>query len=94
MAELSSFKAIVRGRVTGIGFRAFTGKQAESLGLTGYVRNIPGERAVEVEAEGDKAGLEALISRLKVGPSPARVSGVEVTWREYSGKYPDFSIRV
>jgi acylphosphatase len=63
------------------------------LGLTGYVRNLPGGRALEVQAEGDKARLERLIEHLKMGPPGARVERVETNWAEPSGAYADFTIR-
>ena len=93
MADLALIKVTVHGQVKGIGFRAFTREQAKALGLTGYVRNQPGENAVEIEAEGEKARLEKLIAYLKVGPPLARVERVEVNWSEYTGQYADFSVR-
>jgi acylphosphatase len=93
MADLALIKATVHGRVKGIGFRAFVRAQARALRLSGYVRNLPDENTVEIEAEGEKTNLERLVSYLRVGPSLARVKGVEVNWSEYTGQYSDFSIR-
>lgn len=93
MADLASVKVIVYGQVQGVYFRAFTSRHAEELGLTGYVRNLPGGGAVEVEAEGERNKLERLIDHLKVGPPRAMVEKVETVWSEYSGTYSDFSIR-
>ena len=92
MADLASIKATVSGRVTGIGFRANVKVTAQRLGLTGYVRNLPGGNAVEVEAEGERSGLEKLSRYLSKGPPLAKVDTAEITWSGYSGKYPDFSI--
>ena len=94
MANLALVRVTVHGRVKGIGFRAFTQEQAEALGLSGYARNLPGERAVEIEAEGEKARLEKLLAYLRVGPDMAKVERVEVSWAEYTGRYSDFSIRL
>ena len=93
MADLGSVQAIVYGRVQGVFFRDFVSKQANRLGLTGYVRNRRGEEAVEVHAEGERKQLEELISHLEVGPPAAKVEGVETSWSEYSGSYSRFSIR-
>lgn len=93
MGELASVKVTVSGRVTGIGFRAFVRAQALALGLTGYVRNLPGGKAVEVEAEGERASLETLIAYLRRGPPLARVERLEVDWVAYSRKYKSFSVR-
>jgi len=93
MAELASVQAIVYGRVQGVFFRDFVSKRATELGLTGYVRNLPGREAVEVQAEGERKQLERLISHLKVGPPAAKVEEVVINWSEYTGSYSRFSIR-
>ena len=93
MTDLTSVKIVVSGRVQGVYFRAFTYHRAKQLGLTGYVRNVPGGKAVEVQAEGEKDKLEELINSLRKGPAGARVEMVETDWAEYTGSYPDFSIR-
>ena len=92
MTDLSSVQAIVYGYVQGVLFRDFVSKRATELGLTGYVRNLPGG-SVEVNAEGRKKQLEKLIGYLKVGPPIAEVDKVVVNWSEYTGNYPRFSIR-
>ena len=92
-AEMASFLAIIKGRVQGVFFRAFTSKVARSLGLKGYVRNLPLGDAVEVYAEGDKGKLEELIRYLKIGPPGAQVDKIDVNWASYSGKFTNFEIR-
>ncbi len=87
---LASLQATVTGRVHGVYFRAFVEQQARSLGLTGYVKNVPG--AVEVEAEGDRAKLEQLVDSLHQGPRMARVEKVTVRWGKYRGLFPDFAV--
>ena len=93
MTELASARVIVYGYVQGVFFRAFASKQATELGLTGYVRNLSGGEAVEVNAEGEREKLQELIGYLKVGPPAARVEKVETNWSDYSGSYPGFGIR-
>ena len=93
MCDLAALRAIVYGRVQGVYFRAFTSKHATELGLTGYVRNLPDGRGVEVQAEGEKDRLEKLIGRLEVGPPAAQVTEVVTDWTEYRGSYTGFSIR-
>ncbi len=93
MTDLASLHAIVYGRVQGVYFRVFTSRHATELGLTGYARNLPGGKTVEVQAEGERNKLERLIEHLKVGPPGARVEKVETNWAEYTGSYSVFSIR-
>ncbi len=93
MSDLAALKVKVHGLVQGVFFRAFAQEQATKLGLTGYVRNLPAEEAVEVWAEGDRAKLEMLIGYLKLGPPRARVTKVITNWSEYTGSYSGFGIR-
>ena len=93
MTDLASVRVIVYGYVQGVFFRAFASRRATELGLTGYVRNLPGGEAVEVNAEGERKQLEELIGYLKVGPPAAKVEKVVTDWSEYTGSYSRFSIR-
>jgi acylphosphatase len=61
------------GRVQGVGFRWFVRREAEELGLTGRVRNLPDGR-VEVEVAGSPERLHAFRERLRQGPPGARVA--------------------
>jgi len=92
MADLASVQAIVYGYVQGVFFRAFVSRRAKELGLSGYVRNLPGG-TVEVNAEGERKQLERLIGYLKVGPPGAKVEKVTTNWSEYTGNYSGFGIR-
>lgn len=92
MTDLAAVQAMVSGRVQGVFFRAFVSRQATELGLTGYVRNVPGG-GVEVRAEGERKRLEKLMAHLKIGPPHARVEKVVTNWLQYSGRYNVFEIR-
>ena len=93
MADLASVRLLVYGRVQGVFFRAFALEEAAKLGLSGYVRNLPGGEAVEVQAEGERRQLKKLITSLKVGSPAARVEKVVAYWSSYTGSYSGFSIR-
>ncbi len=93
MAELASVRVMIYGRVQGVFFRDFTSRKAAELSLTGYVRNLREREAVEVQAEGERKQLAALINHLKVGPPAAKVIKVVTDWSEYTGGYSRFSIR-
>ena len=93
MSDLAAVQIVVYGRVQGVFFRGFTKHQAEMLGLAGYARNLPSEEAVEVWAEGERDKLETLTSKLRAGPSTAKVTKVTTKWSAYTGRYAGFSIR-
>jgi len=89
--EIEAVHCIVRGKVQGVFYRSFVHKHARHLALTGYVKNLP-NFTVEVVAEGYRDKLEKLIEHLHKGPFLAKVSGVEVEWRDASGRFEGFSI--
>lgn len=70
-------RAIVSGRVQGVSYRASTAKKAGQLGLVGWVRNLA-NGSVELEAEGTKPAIDALIEWCKQGPPAAQVDQVSV----------------
>ncbi|MFP3712373.1 acylphosphatase [Puerhibacterium sp. TATVAM-FAB25] len=70
-------RAVVRGIVQGVGFRAAVEDAADGLGVSGWVRNTV-EGTVEVEVEGDGGAVEAMLAFLREGPRAARVTGVEL----------------
>ncbi len=67
---------VVSGRVQGVGFRYFVYRQAQALGLAGWVRNLPDGR-VEAFVEGQPAQLEQIEELLREGPAVARVESLE-----------------
>lgn len=73
---MPSYRYVVVGRVQGVGYRYFARRQAETLGVTGFARNLP-DGSVEVVAEGDDERLSRLEERLRQGPDFASVSNVE-----------------
>lgn len=82
---------IVRGRVQGVFFRHETSRQAESLELTGWVRNLP-DGSVEAIFEGDGNAVEAAIDWCRQGPPLAVVEAVDVNWEPPEGEQ-EFRIR-
>lgn len=68
---------LVSGRVQGVGFRYFVAREADALGLSGWVRNLPGGQ-VEVVATGSGAQLSTLEGRLWEGPPHAHVAAIAV----------------
>ncbi len=82
----------ISGRVQGVSYRSFAVREARSLGLTGWVRNLP-DRRVELVAEGEEARLDELVSRCWKGPSLAIVRGIDVRREPPTGDLDSFRIR-
>ena len=82
---------VVKGRVTGVFFRASAQREARRLGVTGWVKNR-NDGSVEIMAEGDEDAIKEIISWAHHGPSASRVDSVDVRWRSYTGEFADFRI--
>ena len=85
-------RVVVGGRVQGVFFRDFVRRQAESRGVTGWVRNLPDGR-VEAVFEGEEGVVKALVEIVHEGPPLGRVTHVEVAYEPHTGEFKGFSIR-
>lgn len=71
---MPALRLVVRGRVQGVGYRAFAVAAARRLGLAGWVRNRR-DGSVEMVAAGEEAAVAALRAALPGGPGG--VEGLE-----------------
>ncbi|MCW3133634.1 MAG: acylphosphatase [Methanophagales archaeon] len=83
---------LIKGRVQGVLFRYVTKNEADLRGVKGWVRNLE-DGGVEAVFEGAKEKVDEMIEFCHHGPPAAKVSSVEVTWEEYTGKFKGFNIR-
>lgn len=67
---------IVRGRVQGVGYRAWLIGEAEARGLSGWARNRK-DGTVEAVLSGPEERVAALIAKCSYGPGLARVDAVD-----------------
>ncbi len=81
--------ALAKGRVQGVGYRAFCAHEATRMGITGYAKNLPDGR-VEVVAEGDESTLRQFVERLREGPSTGRVTDVAFRWETPTDAFQGF----
>jgi len=82
---------VISGKVHGVFFRDFAKKEADKLGLTGWVKNAD-NGTVELVAEGDKMQLRQLIMTCEKGSPLAKVEKIDYDWGEYTGKFDKFFI--
>jgi acylphosphatase len=78
-------RAVIRGRVQGVFFRAETRDRARSLGLSGWVRNVP-DGSVEAVFEGERERIESILDWCRRGPGLAEVEDVDVDWEQPRGE--------
>jgi acylphosphatase len=84
--------AVVYGLVQGVNFRYYTQRQAEALGVSGWVAN-QWDGTVEVVAEGSRPALEELLDWLGHGPPSAHVDDVQADWQAAMGEFTGFRVR-
>jgi acylphosphatase len=89
---MARLRVWVRGRVQGVFFRDSTRQEAASLGLRGWVRNLPDGR-VEAVFQGGEAACGKALEFVRRGPPSARVDEVETRWEDDEETLADFRIR-
>lgn len=66
----------IRGRVQGVGYRAWTEHEARRRGLAGWVRNRR-DGAVEALFSGPEHVVRDMIAACRAGPRSAKVEAIE-----------------
>lgn len=91
MTKKTARKYRISGRVQGVGYRFFAEREANRLGLAGYVKNC-WDGSVEAYAVGDPVSLEEFKRALASGPRSARVTSVEEAEEPVDKRYASFVI--
>ena len=74
---MKQYHIYVSGLVQGVGYRNFTQRKAQELGLSGWVRNLFDGR-VEIMVIGKQPQIDQFIKHLKKGPILARVEDIQI----------------
>jgi len=82
----------ITGRVQGVGFRYFAQRQANILGLTGWVKNTV-DGAVMVMVQGDETTVETFIDYLRIGPTLSHVTNISKVKMKVLDKFSEFKVR-
>jgi acylphosphatase len=85
-------RLLISGIVQGVGYRYSCRREAQGLGLTGWVRNLPDGR-VEALVQGTREQVERMIKWCTRGPEEARVSDIAVSYEESADEFREFGIR-
>ncbi|HLY09005.1 MAG TPA: acylphosphatase [Planctomycetota bacterium] len=83
---------LISGVVQGVGYRWACRRAAQSIGVTGWVRNLPDGR-VEAVVQGHREQVDRVIQWCQRGPEDAQVSDVAVSYEEAAEEFQGFGIR-
>ena len=81
----------VNGLVQGVGFRYFVIRNAQQLGLKGYVKNLY-DGSVLTVVEGERGLIDELFKKLKIGPRSAQVNNSKIEWGEFKNEFSNFEV--
>ena len=73
---MAAAHCIISGRVQGVAYRAWTQREAQRRGLTGFVRNLP-DGSVEALFCGEERAVWEMVAACRTGPALARVVSVD-----------------
>lgn len=90
--DVTAIRAVVTGRVQGVGFRYSTESAARRLGISGWVRNRH-DGSVEAWAQGSDDAVTRFAEFLEEGPKSARVTSVDVNEVEPDPAIRNFEVR-
>ncbi|MBC8021569.1 MAG: acylphosphatase [Burkholderiales bacterium] len=90
MTERVTRRLEIHGQVQGVWYRESMRREAERLGVTGWVRNRP-DGSVEAVVHGSPAAVETITRWAGRGPDEARVERVDSSPAE--GVFPSFEKR-
>jgi len=83
----------VKGDVQEVGYRALVMKEAQKLGLTGYVENEP-DGSVRIICEGEREAISKLINSIKLENAIAKVESVDIEWTDSTGEFEGFIVNI
>jgi acylphosphatase len=91
LEKVERLHGVIHGNVHGVGFRYFLLREAQRLGLRGWVRNRD-DGTVEFVAEGRRADLDKLRKAAERGPQLAQVERVDAEWSTATGGLDSFDL--
>ncbi len=86
-------RILIEGRLQAMNFRFQTQKQAQNLGLTGFIRTLSDGR-IEIEAQGDQDQVEKLLAWCQEEPHSSQIKSILYRFEQnVNERYSDFSVR-
>lgn len=85
-------RILIEGRLQGANFRLNTQKQAQQLGLNGFVRTLSDGR-IEIEVQGDESQVEELLNWCLEKPHSNYIKNIFYRFDDVEKTYTDFTVR-
>lgn len=82
----------VSGYVQGVGYRMFAKRNADVLGLKGYVVNLRDGR-VKILVGGNREDIDKYLKKLEEGPRLSSVKNLSLEWTEEGWNFDRFVIK-
>ncbi|MDE2800827.1 MAG: acylphosphatase [Gemmatimonadota bacterium] len=92
MGNIKRIRVTISGRVQGVGFRYFTQREGERLGLVGWVKNLS-NGDVKAEAEGNETQVDAFVEAIRRGPPASRILNFQIVEIPANHRDVGFDIR-
>ena len=89
---MKRIRVIILGKVHGVSFRASAKEKADSLGVSGWIKNNQ-DGTVEAIFEGEEKKIEEILRWCREGPDLAKVKNVKVSEESYKGEFKDFKVK-
>ena len=90
---LTQPRVLIEGRLQGINFRYQAQRQAQKLGLVGFVRHLSDGR-IEIEMQGEKDQVDKMLDWCQQEPHSSQIRSILFRYDEEPSRgYNDFSIR-
>ena len=86
-----TFRLKIRGRVQGVGYRAWAKKNAKIHNISGWVKNIR-DKSVFMEISGNRKNIKLFLSKCYKGPFFSRVDEIISTEKSFKN-FAEFEIR-
>lgn len=84
-----TLRLVIHGRVQGVYFRDSMRREAQRLGVAGWVRNRS-DGTVEAAVQGESAAVDAILRWAHRGPDYAQVEHIDI--EPHAGSYSSFEI--
>lgn len=90
---MKAINAVITGKVQGIGFRMYIFRQAERLGLYGWVKNCS-NGSVELHAQGGDVDLDYFMQLVKRGNNFSVIEELKIKPTDVNDIYKCFEVKM